>query len=49
MNIEEYRRSKEKYINRLENSKSSGLKFTSVSGEDVKPLYTPDDVKWISW
>ncbi len=44
MNIEEYRRSKEKYINRLENSKSNGLKFTSVSGEEVKPLYTPDDV-----
>jgi methylmalonyl-CoA mutase, N-terminal domain len=44
MNIEEYRRSKEKYSERLENSKSSGLKFTSVSGESVKPLYTPDDV-----
>ena len=44
MNIEEYRRSKEKYIDRLESSKSNGMKFTSVSGEDVKALYTPDDV-----
>ena len=44
MNIEEYRRSKEKYINRLDNSNSNGMKFTSVSGEDVKPLYTPDDI-----
>ena len=44
MNLEEYRRSKEKYIKRLESSKSNGLKFTSVSGEDVNPLYTPDDI-----
>jgi len=44
MNLEEYRRSKEKYIERLENSKSNGLKFTSVSGEDVNALYTPDDL-----
>ncbi len=44
MNLEEYRRSKEKYIERLEHSKSNGLKFTSVSGEDVNALYTPDDI-----
>lgn len=44
MNIEEYRRSKEKYTERLQISKSSGLKFTSVSGEEVNPLYSPDDI-----
>lgn len=44
MNLEDYRRSKEKYIEKLENLKSNGLKFTSVSGEDVNPLYTPDDI-----
>jgi len=44
MNIEEYRRAKEKYCERLQNTKSNGLKFTSVSGQEVKPLYTPDDL-----
>ncbi len=44
MNIEEYRRSKEKYIEKLGKSKSTDMKFTSVSGEEVKPLYSPDDI-----
>lgn len=44
MNIEEYRKAKQKYLERLNSSKSSDLKFTSVSGEEVKPLYSPDDV-----
>lgn len=44
MNIEEYRRSKEKYLEKLKKSKSTEMKFTSISGEKVKPLYSPDDV-----
>ena len=44
MQSENYNKSKQLYIEKLNNSKSNGLKFTSVSGEDVKPLYTPDDV-----
>jgi len=44
MNIEEYRRSKEKYNERLQNSKEWPFKYTSVSGEVVKPLYSPDDI-----
>ena len=44
MNIEEYRRSKERYLEKLKKSKSTEMKFTSISGEKVKPLYSPDDV-----
>lgn len=44
MNIEEYRRAKEKYSERLQNTKSSEMKFTSVSGEEINPLYSPDDL-----
>ena len=44
MNSEEYRKSFEHYFNTAKNSKSSGMKFTSVSGNDIKVLYTPDDV-----
>jgi methylmalonyl-CoA mutase N-terminal domain/subunit len=28
----------------LKNSKDNGLKYTSVSGEEVETLYTPDDI-----
>jgi len=44
MNNDEFQEARKKYIEKLNNSKSNGLKYTSVSGEDVKPLYTPDDV-----
>ncbi|MBU0472639.1 MAG: methylmalonyl-CoA mutase family protein [Bacteroidetes bacterium] len=44
MNIEEYRRAKEKYSERLQKTKTSEFKFTSVSGEEVNPLYSPDDL-----
>ncbi|MCK5088104.1 MAG: methylmalonyl-CoA mutase, partial [Melioribacteraceae bacterium] len=44
MQSENYNKSKQLYIEKLNNSKSNGLQFTSVSGEEVKPLYTPDDI-----
>ncbi len=44
MNNAEYQKAKEKYLEKLKNSRSTDMKFTSVSGEEVKPLYTPDDV-----
>ncbi len=39
----EYKEAKDKYIDAFKNAKSTGMKFTSVSGEDVKGLYTPED------
>ena len=44
MNIEEYRRSKEKYGKKLQSSKEIPFKYTSVSGEEINPLYSPDDI-----
>lgn len=44
MNTEEYRKAKEKYSERLKSSKEIPLKYTSVSGNEIKPLYAPDDI-----
>jgi len=45
MESNKYKQAKEKYLEDLRNSKTTGMKFTSVSGEEVKPLYTPDDLE----
>lgn len=45
MNNEEYIKAKEAYLDKLNNAKTTGMKFTSVSGEEVQALYTPDDIK----
>ncbi len=45
MNENEFQKKKEEYFGKVKNMKTTGMKFTSVSGEDVKPLYTPEDVK----
>jgi len=45
MDNKEYKKAKEAYLDKLNNAKTTGMKFTSVSGEDVQVLYTPDDVK----
>ncbi|MCP5062497.1 MAG: methylmalonyl-CoA mutase family protein [Ignavibacteriae bacterium] len=45
MNKEKYNNAKEEYENSFANSKTNGLKFTTVSGKEINPLYTPDDVE----
>lgn len=42
---EEYIKAKESYLKKLSSAKESGMKFTTVSGEKINPLYGPDDVK----
>lgn len=44
MSIEKYNESKKLYEETLAKAKTSGMKFTTVSGEDVNPLYTPSDL-----
>ena len=44
MGSNKYKQAKEKYLEELKNSKTTGMKFTSVSGEEVKPIYAPDDL-----
>ncbi len=49
MMSEEYKKRKEMYLSRVNKSKNRGIKFTTVSGEDVKVLYAPDDVENINY
>src|SRR3989339_62588 len=44
MASEKYNKAKEAYINKLSTSDETGMKFSTVSGEPVKPLYTQDDI-----
>lgn len=44
MNNEKYNKSKEIYEQSLSGAKTTGMKFTTVSGEEIKPLYTPSDL-----
>jgi methylmalonyl-CoA mutase, N-terminal domain len=49
MNSEEFKKKKAEYEDKIKNSKNTGMKFTTVSGEDVKVLYGPDDVENINY
>ncbi len=49
MNSEEFKKRKAEYEDKIKNSKNTGMKFTTVSGEDVKVLYGPDDVENINY
>ena len=46
---EEFKKKKQKFEERLANSKSTGMKFTTVSGKDINTLYTPEDVESIDY
>ncbi len=45
----EYKKRKEAYELKAKNSNNTGMKFTTVSGEDVKVLYGPDDIEHINY
>jgi methylmalonyl-CoA mutase N-terminal domain/subunit len=42
-------KNKQEWLDTAENMKTNGMKFTSLSGEEVKLLYTPDDTKNIDY
>lgn len=44
-----YRDMKKNYYAHLETSKTTGMKYTSVSGEPVNSLYAPDDIDHIDY
>ncbi len=46
---QEYQKRKNNYEEKLQNSKTTGMTFTTVSGEDIKPLYGPDDIESINY
>ena len=46
---DEYFNKKKEFVKRTENSESNGVKYTTVSGEDVNLLYGPDDIEHINF
>lgn len=40
---------KEQYLKSVSAAKATGMKFTSVSGEDVNVIYTPDDTAHLNY
>jgi len=49
MNSGEFKKKKEEYEAKVKKSTNTGMKFTTVSGEDVNILYGPDDVENINY
>ena len=41
---DKYNKAKEAYINKLSKSDETGMKFSTVSGVPIKPLYTQEDI-----
>jgi methylmalonyl-CoA mutase N-terminal domain/subunit len=46
---EEFKKRKKEYEGKVKDIKNTGMKFTTVSGEDVKGLYTPEDIEQINY
>ncbi len=49
MSDENYMKRKSEYEQKAAKAVNTGMKFTSVSGEDVKGLYGPDDIETINY
>ncbi len=45
----EYQTKKLEYLKNVNNSKSTGMKFTTVSGQDINVFYGPDDIENINY
>ncbi|MCB9250651.1 MAG: methylmalonyl-CoA mutase family protein [Ignavibacteriales bacterium] len=45
MEQEIFNKAKEEYKQNFDNAKKNDIKYTTVSGEPINPLYTPDDLK----
>ena len=44
-----YLESRVEYNDKVKNAKTTGMKFTTVSGEDIEGLYGPDDIENINY
>ena len=49
MGFEDYKSRKDSYDEKVKNARATGMKFTTVSGEDIKNLYAPDDVEHLDY
>jgi methylmalonyl-CoA mutase N-terminal domain/subunit len=46
---QDYKSRKDNYDEKLKNASTTGMIFTTVSGEEIKPLYGPDDIENINY
>ena len=42
---EDYKRAKNSFQNKLDKSSETGMKYSTVSGENINPIYSPDDIE----
>ncbi|KAF0139894.1 MAG: methylmalonyl-CoA mutase N-terminal domain [Stygiobacter sp.] len=42
---EDYKRAKDSFQNKLDKSSETGMKYSTVSGENINPIYSPDDIE----
>lgn len=49
MTENEYKKRRDRYDENLKSAKTTGMTFTTVSGEDINPLYGPDDIENINY
>lgn len=47
--MEEYKKAAQKFNDKLKSAKEIDWKYTTVSGQPIKPLYTPDDISQIDF
>jgi methylmalonyl-CoA mutase N-terminal domain/subunit len=47
--MEDFIKAKKKYLDKLNSSKEINWKFTTVSGEPIDPLYTPDEISQMDY
>ena len=45
----EYKENKGEYEKKAASARNTGMKFTTVSGRDIKVLYGPDDIEQINY
>jgi len=45
----EYKKKRESHDEKLKSAKTTGMTFTTVSGEDINPFYGPDDIENINY
>ncbi|MEW6654472.1 MAG: methylmalonyl-CoA mutase family protein [Bacteroidota bacterium] len=46
---EDYKRAKDSFQNKLDKASETGMKFTTVSAEQINPLYSPDDIVQVDY
>lgn len=46
---EDYKRAKDSFQNKLDKSSETGMKYSTVSGENINPIYSPNDIEQLDY